>query len=405
MSIDLSSVGFGTLNIHSGSHDGTEGALTFPIFQTSTFCFESVEQGAARFMGEEPGYCYSRGGNPTTNSLAQKIAALEKGEACVVTGSGMGAIGGVLVGLLKSGDHVICGDCVYGCTDLVMHKTLAKFGVDVEYVNMTDPENVRKAIRPNTVMVYFESATNPMMALTDTRAVSAIAHEHGIKVVVDNTFCPPPIQYPLVDGADIVVHSTTKYINGHGDVIGGAIVGNAEDIANIASNSTSKLCGTTPSPFDCFLVSRGLMTLELRMQRHCENAQAMAEYLEANPCVDVVYYPGLKSHPQHDLACQIEHAGFGGILSFELKDGIGGMSSFEAASKLVNSLKIAKIAVSLGDPETLIQHPASMTHRNVDEADRIAMGITNGTIRLSCGLENTQDLINDFKQAFAAIAG
>ncbi|MDO4502051.1 MAG: aminotransferase class I/II-fold pyridoxal phosphate-dependent enzyme [Coriobacteriia bacterium] len=403
MSIDLNNVGFGTLSIHSGSTDAAEGALSFPIYQTSTFCFDTVEQGTARFMGQEAGYCYTRGGNPTTNSLAQKIAALEKGESAVVTSSGMGAIGGVLVGLLKAGDHVVCGDCVYGCTDLVMHKTLAKFGVEVEYVDMTDPENVRRAMRPNTAMVYFESATNPMMTLTDTRAIAAIAREHGAKVVVDNTFCPPPIQYPLLDGADIVVHSTTKYINGHGDVIGGAIVGSADDIANIGTNATSKLCGTTPSPFDCFLVSRGLMTMELRMQRHCQNAQAVAEYLESNDCVDVVYYPGLPSHPQHELACQLEHEGFGGILSFELKDGIAGMSSYEAARKLVNALQIAKIAVSLGDPETLIQHPASMTHHNVDKEDRIAMGITDGTIRLSCGLENTQDLIADFQQAFAQL--
>ena len=400
---DLNGVGFGTRSIHTGRVDTQEGALTYPIYQTSTFCFETVEQGTARFAGQEQGFNYTRGGNPTTNSLEQKIAALEHGEACAVTASGMGAIGSVMVGLLKAGDHVICGNCVYGCTDLVMHKTMPKFGVDVEYVDTSDPENVRRAIRENTVMVYFESVTNPMMTLTDTKAVAQIAHEHNIKVVVDNTFAPPPIQYPLLDGADIVVHSTTKYINGHGDVIGGAIIGSPEDIQNIFANAATKLCGSTPGPFESFLVARGMMTMELRMERHCANAQAVAEYLQASPYVDTVNYPGLESHPQHELAKRLSHKGFGGILSFELKDGINGMSSYDACRKLLNSLKIASIAVSLGDPETLIEHPASMTHANVDREDCLAMGINDGTIRLSCGLENTEDLLADFDQAFAAL--
>lgn len=401
---DFDQIGFGTMNIHSGSAKNSEGALAVPIYQTSTFCFDTVEQGTAIFAKEIPGYAYSRGGNPTTAALQEKIAALEKGEACVATASGMGAIGAVLIEFLKAGDHMICGECVYGCTDVVVRNTLTKFGVEVSFVDTSDLDAVKSAIKENTTMIYFETPTNPTMQITDIAAIAQIAKEKEIKVVVDNTFAPPPVQYPLQEGADIVVHSITKYINGHGDVIGGAVIGSAEDMGRVAANSSSKICGTTPSPFNSYLVIRGLQTMELRMERHCKNGLAVAKYLEQNPMVDKVYYPGLESNPQYELAKRQMNGLFGGILAFELKDGINGMSSYDACKKLLNELKLASIAVSLGDPGTLIQHPASMTHANVKKEDQLAAGISQGLIRLSAGLENTGDIIADFEQAFKKLA-
>ena len=402
--IDFSKVGFGTTMIHAGQEpDPLHGALATPIYQTSTFCFETVEEGSDKFSGKIPGFCYSRGGNPTTAALEKKIAALEGGEACIATASGMGAVGGVLLGLLETGDHVICGECVYGCTDLVLRKTLKKFGVELTYADTTDMEAVKAAIKDNTKLIYFESLTNPTMELTDIAAISELAHERGILVAVDNTFTPPPEVMPLKEGADIVLHSCTKYINGHGDVIAGAIVGSAELITPIRKGITSKVCGTTPSPFNSFLVLRGMQTMELRMERHCKNGLAVAKYLESVPYVKKVYYPGLESAKQHELAKTMMHENYGGIMSFELKDGINGMDSFTACKKVVNALKIAAIAVSLGDPGTLVQHPASMTHANMSPEDRAAAGIQEDLIRLSVGLENAEDIIADFEQAFATL--
>lgn len=274
--IDFENVGFGTLAIHAGQEpDKLYGALATPIYQTSTFCFDTVEEGTAKFGGQIPGFCYSRGGNPTTVTLEKKIAMLEGGEACISTASGMGAVGGVMLGLLQAGDHVICGECVYGCTDVVLRTTLQKFGVEVTYADTTDLEAVKDAIKENTKLIYFETLTNPTMELTDIAGISKIAHEKGVLVAVDNTFTPPPEVYPLKEGADIVLHSCTKYINGHGDVISGAIVGSADLITPIRKGVTSKICGTTPSPFNSFLLLRGLQTMELRMARHCENGVAV----------------------------------------------------------------------------------------------------------------------------------
>ncbi len=402
--IDFDKVGFGTLSIHAGQEpDGLYGSLATPIYQTSTFCFDSVEDGSAKFSGEIPGYCYSRGGNPTNVTLEQKIACLEGGEACISTASGMGAVGGVLLGLLSMGDHVICGECVYGCTDVVLRQTLSRFGVELTYADTTDLEAVKAAVQDNTKLIYFEALTNPTMTLTDIAAISKFAHERNILVAVDNTFTPPPEVFPLKEGADIVLHSCTKYINGHGDVIAGAIVGREELITPIRKGITSKICGTTPSPFNSFLVLRGLQTMELRMARHCENGLKVARYLESVPYVKKVYYPGLESHPQHEIAKRIMHENYGGIMSFVLQDEINGMNGFEACKKVVNSLKLASIAVSLGDPETLIQHPASMTHANMTPEARAEAGIQDDLIRLSVGLENAEDIIADFEQAFAVL--
>lgn len=402
--IDFNNVGFGTLSIHAGQEpDKLYGALATPIYQTSTFCFETVEEGTAKFGGQIPGFCYSRGGNPTTVALEKKIAMLEGGEACISTASGMGAVGGVMLGLLQSGDHVICGECVYGCTDVVLRTTLQKFGVEVTYVDTTNLESVEAAIKENTKLIYFESLTNPTMELTDIATISKLAHEKGILVAVDNTFTPPPEVYPLKEGADIVLHSCTKYINGHGDVISGAIIGSTELITPIRKGVTSKICGTTPSPFNSFLLLRGIQTMELRMARHCENGMAVAKYLESVPYVKKVYYPGLESHPQHEVAKKMMHENYGGIMSFELQEEINGMDGFEACKKVINELKIASIAVSLGDPGTLVQHPASMTHANMSKEARAEAGIKEDLIRLSVGLENSKDIIEDFKQAFATL--
>ncbi|HIX66034.1 MAG TPA: PLP-dependent aspartate aminotransferase family protein [Candidatus Anaerotruncus excrementipullorum] len=404
--IDLKKVDFETLIVHAGQGaDPAYGALATPIYQTSTFCFETVEEGADKFANKVPGYhpVYSRSGNPTTRAFELKCAAMEGGEDCVATASGMGAVGSVMLAFLKQGDHIIFDNSVYGGTDYVASHDLPDLGIEVSRVDTGDLEAVKAAIKPNTKIIYFETPNNPMMKVTDVAAIKAIAGS-DIRVVVDATFAPPPVQHVLALGADIVLHSITKYINGHGDALGGIVVGKAEDITRIRKHCMTKINGCPPSPFNSYLVLRGMKTLAIRMKKHCDNAMAIAEYLEKNPYVKTVYYPGLKSNPQHELASrQMENGMYGGMISFELKDDVKGLSSFEAGKKLLNHLTIPAIAVSLGDPDTLIEHPASMTHAGVSPEERLAAGITDGLIRLSVGLENAQDLINDFEQAFAAI--
>ncbi len=404
--IDYSNVDFETLIIHAGQdHDPAYGALATPIYQTSTFCFDTVEEGAAKFAKQVPGYhpVYSRSGNPTTRAFELKCAAMEGGEDAVATASGMGAVGSTLLAFLQTGDHVIFDTSVYGGTDAVASTNLPALGIEVSRVDTADLEALKAAIKPNTKIIYFETPNNPMIKVTDVAAVKKVAGEN-IRVVVDATFAPPPVQHVLKLGADIVLHSITKYINGHGDALGGIVVGSAADMALVRGKCMTKINGCPPSPFNSYLVLRGMKTLALRMKQHCDNAMAIAKYLDANPYVKVVYYPGLESDPGHELACrQMENGMFGGMVSFELADDVKGMSSFEAGKKLLNNLKIPAIAVSLGDPDTLIEHPASMTHAGVSKEDRLAAGITDGLIRLSVGLESAKDLINDFEQAFAAI--
>ena len=392
--IDLKNVDFETLIIHAGQEpDKAYGSLATPIYQTSTFCFETVEEGAAKFANQIPGFVYSRGGNPTTRAFELKCAAMEGGEDAVAAASGMGAVGSVMTSFLKPGDHAIFDTAVYGGTNYVASTNLPDMGVEVSRVDTGDLEAVKAAIRPNTKMIYFESPNNPMMKVTDIRAIKDLAGDQ-IRVVVDGTFAPPPVQHVLQLGADIVLHSITKYINGHGDALGGVVIGKADDIKRIRSNSVTKINGCPPSPFNSYLVLRGMKTLALRMKQHCASAMEVARYLEANPYVKAVYYPGLESHPQHELASrQMENGMYGGMISFELRDDVKGMSSFEAGKKLLNNLKIPAIAVSLGDPDSLIEHPASMTHANVSPEDRLAAGITDGLIRLSVGLESPKDLI------------
>ena len=385
-------LGFSTRAIHAGQKpDPLYGSLTTPIYQTSTFVFKNVAQGAARFAGEEEGYIYTRLGNPTQTALEEKIASLEGGEAAFAAGSGMGAITAVLMALVNQGDHVVHSSALYGCTFAFLHDLLTRFGVTATGVDTGDLEAVKKALRPNTKVVYIETPANPTMRLTDIQAVADIAHEHGAKVVVDNTFMTPYFQRPLELGADIVVHSATKYINGHGDVVAGLAIG-PKNLIDEMRMTTLKDIGGIIGPFESWLLLRGLKTLPVRMDRHNSNAMAVARFLESHPAVEKVYYPGLESFPQHELAKK-QMSGFGGVMSFELKGG------YEAGVRLMNGVKLMHLAVSLGDVDTLIQHPASMTHSVVPEEERLAVNITPGLVRLSVGLEDPEDIIADLEQA------
>ncbi len=387
--------GFGTKAIHAGNvKDAQYGALTTPIFQTSTFVFDSCEQGGRRFAGEEAGYIYTRLGNPTTSVLEAKVAALEGGEACVATASGMGAISSCLWTIAAAGKHILADATLYGCTFALLNHGMTRYGVEVDFIDTSDLEAVRAHLKPNTCAVYLETPANPNLKITDIAAVAEVAHAYNkdIKVVCDNTFASPALQNPLRLGADVVVHSATKYLNGHGDVIAGFVVGSAEFCSEVRMFGLKDMTGAVMDPFCSFLILRGLKTLEIRMQKHCANAKAIAEFLDGHPMVEKVYYPGLKSHEGHDIAAR-QMADFGGMMSFEVK---GGRT---AGAKLVNSLHLVTVAVSLGDAETLIEHPASMTHSTYTEEELAASGIAAGLIRLSAGLENAEDIIADLKQA------
>lgn len=387
--------GFGTKAIHAGNvKDAQYGALTTPIFQTSTFVFDSCEQGGRRFAGEEAGYIYTRLGNPTTSVLEAKVAALEGGEACVATASGMGAISSCLWTIAAAGKHILADATLYGCTFALLNHGMTRYGVEVAFIDTSDLEAVRAHLKPNTCAVYLETPANPNLKITDIAAVAKVAHTYNkdIKVVCDNTFASPALQNPLRLGADVVVHSATKYLNGHGDVIAGFVVGSAEFCSEVRMFGLKDMTGAVMDPFCSFLILRGLKTLEIRMQKHCANAKAIAEFLDSHPMVEKVYYPGLKSHEGHDIAAR-QMADFGGMMSFEVKGGRA------AGAKLVNSLHLVTVAVSLGDAETLIEHPASMTHSTYTEEELAASGIAAGLIRLSAGLENAEDIIADLKQA------
>ena len=389
------SFGFGTKAIHAGNvKDAQYGALTTPIYQTSTFVFDSCEQGGRRFAGAEAGYIYTRLGNPTTSVLESKIAALEGGEACVATASGMGAISSALWTIAGAGKHIIADGTLYGCTFALLNHGMTRYGVEVDFIDTSDLDAVKAHLKPNTCCVYLETLANPNLKITDISAIAEITHAYnkGIKVVCDNTFASPYLQNPLKLGADVVVHSATKYLNGHGDVIAGFVVGSAEFIGEVRMFGLKDMTGAVMDPFCAFLILRGLKTLEIRMQKHCLNAKKVAEFLDAHPAVEKVYYPGLVTHVGHDIAAK-QMKDFGGMISFEVKGGRA------AGAKLVNSLKLVTVAVSLGDAETLIEHPASMTHSTYTEDELKASGIAAGLIRLSVGLENYEDIIADLKQA------
>ncbi|RVU55876.1 methionine gamma-lyase [Anaerosphaera multitolerans] len=389
--------GFSTKQIHAGVQKNQFGALSTPIYQSSTFIFDSAEQGGRRFALEEEGYIYSRLGNPTNTVVEEKVAMLEGAEAAVSTASGMGAISSVMWTMLKAGDHVIASKTLYGCTFALLSHGLTKFGVEVTFVDPRDPQNFKDAMKENTRVVYLETPANPNMYITDIEAVSKIAHENkDCVLVVDNTYNTPYIQKPIELGADIVVHSATKYLNGHGDVIAGFAVGSKELIDQVRLLGVKDCTGAVLGAFEAFLIQRGMKTLSVRMEKHSENAMKVAEFLEAHPAVESVQYPGLKSFPQYDLAKKQMRLP-GGMISFEVKGGI------EAGIKLMNSVELCSIAVSLGDTETLIQHPASMTHSPYTPEERAESGIAEGLVRISVGLEDVEDIIADLKQALDSI--
>ncbi|WP_028856489.1 methionine gamma-lyase [Psychrilyobacter atlanticus] len=384
--------GFGTKAIHGGAEKNPFGTLTTPIYQSSTFVFDSAEQGGKRFALEEAGYIYSRLGNPTSSVVEGKLALLEGAEAALATSSGMGAISSTMWTLLKAGDHLLADKTLYGCTYAFLCHGLTKFGIDVEFVDTSDLEAVKKAMKPNTRIVYLETPANPNLKVVDVTAVCEIAHKNeGTKVVVDNTFATPYLQNPIKLGADLVVHSATKYLNGHGDVVAGFVAGDLETVTQIRLIGVKDMTGSVLSPQDAFLMIRGMKTLELRMERHCSNAYDIARFLDDHPMIEKVYYPGLESHEGHEIAKE-QMNGFGGIIAFDVKGGI------EAGKKLLNSLELCTLAVSLGDTETLIQHPASMTHSPYTREERLASGITDGLVRISVGLEGVNDIIDDLKQ-------
>ena len=394
---NLKEKGIGTQAIHAGHTKNPFGTLATPIYQTSTFVFDSVEQGQARFMGEEEGYIYSRTKNPTVTVAEEKIAMLEKGEHAMATSSGMGAISSTLWTLLRAGDHVLADKTLYGCTFALLSHGLTKFGVEVDFIDTADLEAVKENLKPNTRVVYLETPANPNLKITDIEKVAKIAHTNNYaKVVVDNTFATPYNQNPLTLGADIVVHSATKYINGHGDVLAGFVIGTKEMVEEIRGNGLKDMTGAILGPQEAYYIVRGLKTFEIRMERHCANAMKVAKWLAAHPKVEKVYYPGLEDHEGYEIAKK-QMKNFGGIMSFELKGG------FEAGKTLLNSVELCALAVSLGDTETLIQHPASMTHSPYTREERYAAGITDGLVRLSVGLENVEDIIADLEQGLSRI--
>ena len=383
--------------IHGGMiKDEQFGSLATPLYQTSTFTFENAQQGANRFAGEEQGYIYSRLGNPTTTQLEQTVAALEGTEAAAATATGMGAVSAALLANLSAGDHLIASKAVYGCSFALMSHMLTKFGIEVTFVDMTEPANISDAVQENTKVIFLESPINPNLVVLDLAEIGAIAKRHNLLSIVDNTFLTPYLQQPKQFGFDLIIHSATKYLNGHGDVVAGIICGSEELISHIKLTALKDI-GATMSPHDAWLIIRGLKTLAVRMDRHCSNAQTIAEHLEAHPLIKKVYYPGLPSHDGYKfIGSQMK--GAGGVIAFELE------GSLEDGAYFIDQMSLFSIAVSLGDADSRIQHPASMTHSPYTQEERLPAGISDTLIRISVGLEHTDDLIADLNQAFEKLS-
>lgn len=380
-----------TLCIHAGKVTNEHGALVTPLCQSATFIFDNAEQGAARFAGEEPGYIYTRLGNPTVRELELKIAALEQMEDAAATATGMGAVAAATMAFLQQGDHLIASKAIYGCSFALFSHQFIRYGIDVTFVDMTDHHAIEAALRPNTRVLFAETPVNPNMVVLDLAFIGRFCRQHRLLSVIDNTFMTPLLQQPATFGIDIVIHSATKYLNGHGDVVAGLIVSDAEKISTIKL-TTLKDMGATISPHDAWLIIRGMKTLAVRMDRHCSNAQQTAEFLQQHPAVKAVYYPGLPQHPGHIfIGHQMKAAG--GVLAFEL------YGTVDDGRYFINQCRLLTLAVSLGDAESLIQHPASMTHSPYTAEERAMAGISDGLIRLSVGLEHIDDIIADLKQA------
>ncbi len=393
---DLSKAKFATLCVHgSGGVDPQTGAVSVPIYQSSTFAFKSAQQGAALFAGEEDGYFYTRLGNPTQAALEREMAVLEGGEAALCFSSGMGAISGIILALCRCGDNLVSTDTVYGGTHNLYKETLPLWNIRTKEVNATDLSKVEDAIDNNTRLIFIESPANPTLSLIDIEGCAQISRKHNIPLVIDNTFATPYLQRPIEMGAEIVIHSATKYIGGHGDTVAGIVVGKRDFITNLRAKILRDL-GAVISPVNAWLLLRGLKTLPVRMDRHCTNALEVAKFLSLHPKINWVRYPGLSTHPQHQLAIR-QMKKFGGMITFEVK---GGRS---AGEKLMNSVGLITLAVSLGDCDSLIEHPASMTHSTYSEEELKEVGISEGLIRLSVGLEDPYDIITDLKLALKKI--
>jgi O-succinylhomoserine sulfhydrylase len=386
---------FETLAVRAGSYRTQEGEHSEAIFPTSSFVFESAAHAAARFSGDEPGNIYSRFTNPTVRGFEERLAALEGGESCVATASGMAAILSTCLALLKTGDHVVSSQSIFGTTRVLFQNYLQRFGVGVDFVPLCDLDAWEAAIRPETKLLFLETPSNPLTEIVDITALSELAHAHDCQLIVDNCFCTPALQQPLRLGADIVIHSATKYLDGQGRCMGGAVVGNAETVGKEVYGFL-RTAGPTLSPFNAWVFLKGLETLSLRMKAHSVNAQELAGWLETHPRVERVYYPGLESHPQHELAAS-QMTGYGGIVSFDV---VGGK---EAGWQVVDATQMISITANLGDTKTTITHPATTTHGRLTPEERATAGISDGLIRISVGLESVADIQADLERGLDSL--
>lgn len=390
----LSGAGIDTLAIRAGIRRGPEGEHAEPIYTTSSYVFRNAAEAAARFAGEQPGNVYSRYTNPTVRSFEERIAALEGAEAAVATASGMAAILSTCMALLKSGDHVVCSRDVFGTTSNLFGRYLARFGIEVDFVPLLDESAWRRAIRPRTALLFVETPSNPLCEVADIAALAALAKEAGALLVVDNCFCTPALQRPLELGADIVVHSATKYLDGQGRCVGGAVVGRREHMAEVLG--FLRTCGPTMSPFNAWVFLKGLETLRLRMEAHSRSALDLALWLQQQPAVERVYYAGLPDHPGHALAARQQRA-FGGVLSFQVRGGR------EAAWRCIDATRILSLTANLGDAKSTIVHPATTTHGRLTPEQRQAAGIADNLIRVAVGLEDVEDLRADLRRGLQAV--
>lgn len=393
--METTNKGFNTKLIHAGAFDDEYGSATVPIYQTSTFKFKNAQHGADCFSGARDGYIYTRIGNPTIRAFEKNIAELENGFDGIATSSGMGAISSVYMALLGAGSHIVSSDAVYGPARGVLEQDFSRFNVEASFVNTSDLNNIKKAIKPNTKVLYIETPANPTIDITDIEGCAVIAREHNLLLVVDNTFCSPYLQKPLDLGADVVLHSITKFINGHADIVGGVIVAKDPEIYKRIRHSMVYM-GCNMDPTQSFMVLRGVKTLAIRIERAQENAMKVARYLENHTKIEWIRYPGLENHPHYELAKK-QMKGFGSMMSFGVKGG------FEAGKKLMDNVHLALLAVSLGGVETLIQHPASMTHAGVSRENKLAAGITDDLVRFSVGIEDVEDIIHDLEQALTHV--
>ena len=382
--------GFDTLAIRSGHHRTAELEHSEPIFATSSFVFENAAQAAARFSGREAGNIYSRFTNPTTHAFEERLAAMEGGEACIATSSGMAAITSLCMALLRAGDHIVSARSIFGTTTTLFEKQLPRFGIDCSFVGITDMDDWKRAIRPSTRLLFVETPSNPLAEIADLGLLADLAHENDCLLVVDNCFCTPALQRPLALGADLVVHSVTKYLDGQGRIVGGAVVGPAQLVGEDLF-AVIRTTGPTMSPFNAWVALKGLETLSLRMQAHSRQALQLARYLEQHPRVSRVYHAGLESHPQHDLA-RTQQSGFGGVVSFVVEGGR------EAAWKVIDATRMLSITANLGDVKSTITHPATTTHGRVSDEIKAACGIEEGLVRVAVGLEDIDDIIADLSR-------